>query len=104
MKLTSEQRAALKDYFTRLGLKRPERDELFRYIRFGGTMDLPLMILGDPTTGKSTLKAILRHFGVCVYSPHESPSVTLKKRLSLDEEDSRYMRDILERLGIREKC
>lgn len=64
MKLTKEQRETLEEYFGKLGLNRDEKAELFWFIRHGGNPDVPLMILGEPTTGKSTLTAILRHFGV----------------------------------------
>ena len=103
MKLTKEQRETLKEYFGRLGLNRHEKAELFWFIRHGCNPNVPLMILGEPTTGKTMLTAILRHFGVCVYSPHESPMITLKKRLTLSEEECQYMRETLVRLGIREK-
>lgn len=104
MKLTPEQRAALEDYFRNLGMKRIDRQRLFRYIRDGGNPEHPLIILGEPTTGKSVLMRILRRFGVNVFSPHELESVTLTRKLNLDDEGARYIRGILCRLGIEELC
>lgn len=104
MKITPEQRATLEDYFRSLGLKRIDRQKLFRYIRNGGNPEHPLIILGEPTTGKSVLTRILQHFDVHVLSPHELESVTLTRKLKLDDEGARYIRGILCKLRIEELC
>lgn len=100
MKITKEQRAVLEEYFKNIGLNRVDRALLFRYIRYGGSKDQPLIILGAPTTGKSALKMILEALGVHVHSPHECSCVTLKKPLVLNEENAHYIRDIVDKLGI----
>lgn len=100
MKLSKDQREVLEAYFKNLGLNRVNRSLLFACIRYGGNPNVPLMILGDPTTGKSALTTILRNLGVCVYTPHECPSVTLKKRLEINEDGARYIQEIFDKLEI----
>lgn len=101
MKITPEQRATLEDYFRSLGLKRIDRQKLFRYIRNGGNPEHPpLIILGEPTPGKSALMLILRRFGVNAFSPYELESVTLTRKINLDDEGNRYIRGILCKLGM----
>lgn len=100
MKLTHEQRATLEDYFRNLGIKRIDRQRLFYYIRSGGKTEYPLIILGEPTPEKSALILILRRFGVNVFSKYELESVTLTRKINLDDEGKRYIRGILSKLGI----
>lgn len=100
MKLTPEQRATLEDYFRNLGIERLDRQKLFYYIRSGGKPEHPLIILGEPTPEKSALMLILRRIGVNVFSTHELESVTLTRKLNLDDEVARYIRGILCELGI----
>lgn len=100
MKLSKEKREVLEGYFKSLGLNRNDRALLFRYVRYGGNPDRPLIIVGDPVTGKSMLTNILRNLGVCVYSLHETDFVTLKKRLALTEDDARYIQEICDKLEI----
>lgn len=100
MKLTPEQRATLEDFFRNLGIERIDRQKLFYYIRSGGKPEHPLIILGEPTPGKSALMLILRRFGVNVFSQHELESVTLTRKLNLDDEGVRYIRGILCELGM----
>lgn len=102
MKLTPEQRTTLEDYFRNLGIERLDRQKLFYYIRSGGKPEHPLIILGEPTPGKSALMLILRRFGVNVFSTHELESVTLTRKFNLDDEGARYIRGILCKLGMEE--
>ena len=104
MKITSEQREVLEEYFKSLGLNRRDRAMLFRYIRYGGSENQPLIILGPATTGKTTLRMILKAFGVHVHSLHESQYVTLKKPIALNEESAQYIREIVDKLGVSETC
>lgn len=100
MKLTPEQRATLEDYFRNLGIERIDRQKLFYYIRSGGKPEHPLIILGEPTPGKSALMLILRRFGVNAFSTYELESVTLTRKINLDDEGDRYIRGILCKLGM----
>ena len=100
MKLTPEQRATLEDYFRNLGIKRIDRQRLFYYIRSGGKTEHPLIILCEPTPEKSALILILRRFGVNVFSKYELESVTLTRKINLDDEGKRYIRGILCKLGM----
>lgn len=100
MKLTPEQRATLEDYFRNLGIERLDRQKLFYYIRSGGKPEHPLIILGEPTPGKSALMLILRRFGVNAFSTYELESVTLTRKINLDDEGDRYIRGILCKLGM----
>ena len=100
MKLTPEQRATLEDFFRNLGIERIDRQKLFYYIRSGGKPEYPLIILGEPTPEKSALILILRRFGVKVFSTHELESVTLTRKINLDDEGARYIRGILCKLGM----
>lgn len=100
MKLTPEQRATLEDYFRNLGIERIDRQKLFYYIRSGGKPEHPLIILGEPTPGKSALMLILRRFGVNAFSTYEMESVTLTRKINLDDEGDRYIRGILCKLGM----
>lgn len=100
MKLTPEQRATLEDYFRNLGIERIDRQRLFYYIRSGGKPEHPLIILGEPTPGKSALMLILRRFGVNAFSTYELESVTLTRKINLDDEGDRYIRGILCKLGM----
>ena len=100
MKLTPEQRATLEDYFRNLGIDRIDRQKLFYYIRSGGKPEHPLIILCEPTPEKHALILILRRFGVNVFSTHELESVTLTRKINLDDEGKRYIRGILCKLGM----
>lgn len=100
MKLTPEQRATLEDYFRNLGIERIDRQKLFYYIRSGGKPEHPLIILGEPTPGKSALMLILRRFGVNAFSTYELESVMLTRKINLDDEGDRYIRGILCKLGM----
>lgn len=100
MKLTPEQRATLEDFFRNLGIERIDRQKLFYYIRSGGKPEHPLIILGEPTPGKSALMLILRRFGVNAFSTYELESVTLTRKINLDDEGDRYIRGILCKLGM----
>lgn len=100
MKLTPEQRATLEDFFRNLGIERIDRQKLFYIIRSGGKPEHPLIILGEPTPGKSALMLILRRFGVNAFSTYELESVTLTRKINLDDEGDRYIRGILCKLGM----